>query len=90
MVLCKPDHSEPVATVLAAGSVHSAIRYIFALNFNIISITSVARCSSKPIMSPLSKPGMSLSCSNELREIEHGMGDDERARVEPYRSVGAD
>jgi cobalt-zinc-cadmium efflux system protein len=46
-------------------------------------------CSRKAIMSPLCNSGMSLSCSSEQREIGHGMGDDERARIKSHRGVGA-
>ena len=40
-------------------------------------------------MSPQSKAEVSLCPQKRLREIVHGMGDDERARVEPCGSFGA-
>ena len=58
-------------------------------NSYILTIMRILMCSCKAIMSPLCNSGMSLSCPNEQREIGHGMGDDERTRAEPHRSVGA-
>jgi hypothetical protein len=41
-------------------------------------------CSCKAIMSPLCNSEMSLSCSNEQREIGHGLGDYERTRAKSH------
>ena len=47
-------------------------------------------CSRKAIMSPMSKPEMTLSPAlGTGSEIGHGMGDDERARVAARRGSGA-
>src|SRR6056297_373758 len=46
-------------------------------------------CGRKAIMSPMGKAEVSLSSHNDVRMSGHGMGDDERARVEPRGSFGA-